>query len=402
MKYFILFLIIISAISCEDERLHKNTFALRKATSEKEVFEKEKTIVPGQVVSVQLEYINQDIEFCFGWFYDTGSLGIDEFNIEFVETYEFNYRLDPNATEISVKLLNENDNVIFELNQTNLEFKGNINAGTYKLQIINPIEWIFPDSSLVPVFIQPDYQYLNSFGNEVLTDNYLERDVYQLISVGKCEYCDLKNAEEGIMNQQFLREVSFRGADMRNSNFSNSIMPHSIFSSFIPNTTTDFTYGHTNLNNAKLRYCNLDSSDISDTYDMNNADFYFSTLYRAIFSNSIGKYVNFESCIISSSTFENVDFSDSFFIGAIGDSTHANNSKIIDTDMTYGIFTNSFYNNVIFTGSRLDYARFDSVSAFGSDFCLISRVSANFDSLKVDENTLCNPNYKEENKEEDK
>lgn len=225
MKYIISFLILIFLLfSCEDERLHKNTYTIRKATSEKEIFNSNGTIVPGQVVSVKLEYINQDIEFSFGWDYDTGELGFDEFNIVFTETYEFNYRLDPNGTDISVKLLSENNDLIFELNQGNLEFRGNINAGNYKIQIINPLEWASPDSSLVPVFIQPDYKYLNSFGNVVLTDNYLERDVYQLISVGKCEYCDLKDSESGIMDQQYLRDVSFRGSDLRNSDFSYSIL----------------------------------------------------------------------------------------------------------------------------------------------------------------------------------
>jgi hypothetical protein len=72
MKYIISFLIIFSfLLSCKDERLHKNTYSIRKATSEKEIFNSNGTIFPGQVVSVQLEYINQDIEFSFGWNYDT-------------------------------------------------------------------------------------------------------------------------------------------------------------------------------------------------------------------------------------------------------------------------------------------------------------------------------------------
>lgn len=80
------------------------------------------------------------------------------------------------------------------------------------------------------------------------------------------------------------------------------------------------------------------------------------------------------------------------FIGTFADTTYADSSHILGSDLTFGIFTNSFYNNVVFTGSKLDYARFDSVYAFGSDFCLITKVGTNFDSLKVSSKTLCNPN----------
>ena len=140
-------------------------------------------------------------------------------------------------------------------------------------------------------------------------------------------------------------------------------------------------------------------SDLSNTYDMNNVDFYFSRLYRVNLNNSYGRYVNFESCILASSTFKNAEFKNSFFIGTVADSSLADSSKFIDTDLTYGIFNSSSFNYVKFTGSRLDYIRFDSVYAYCADFCLTSRVSANFDSLRVDDKTLCSPSSTESSSE---
>lgn len=52
-------------------------------------------------------------------------------------------------------------------------------------------------------------------------------------------------------------------------------------------------FGQTNINNTKFTYCNLDSANLSNTYNMNNSNFYFSSMYRSKFINSIGKYVNF-------------------------------------------------------------------------------------------------------------
>lgn len=400
MKLIISLFLIFFLLSCKEERLPDNTYSKRKATSEQEISKKGNIVLPGQVVSMQLEYINQDLKFCFGWDYDTGTSGVDEINLKIPEDYEFKYRLEQNGYEVNVRLINGSGAIVFELNQNNLQYTGNLTAGDYKLQIINPIEWISPDSNLIPVFIQPDHIYLSDFGNSVLTKNYLSRDVVQLISVGKCEYCDLQNAESGIMDYQYLKNVSFRASDLRNSDFSHSILTHSKFSSFIANETEQYMWGQTNLNNAKFRYCLLDSSDLSNTYDMNNADFYFSNFYRSIISNSIGRYVNFESCILSSSTFRNVAYNNSYFIGAVSDSCYADSSKFIDSDLTYAIFTNSSFNYTKFTGSRLDYARFDSVYMYGSDLCLISKINTNFDSLKVDANTLCNPNQKSTEEEE--
>lgn len=399
MKYILLLISLIFLISCNDEKLPDNIYDKRKATSEQEIAKKDKVVAPGQVVSLQLEYINQDLQFCFGWNYDTGTSGVDEVKINIPEDYEFNYRLELNGHLASVKFLNESGELVFELNESNMQFKGLLTAGNYRIQIINPIEWVSPDSSLVPAFIQPDNMYLNTFANEILTKNYLKRDVYQLISIGKCEYCDLKSAESGIMDYQYLSNVSFRGSDLRNSDFSHSILNNTKFSSFIENNTKDFLWGHTNLNSAKFRYCNLDSSDLSNTYDMNNVDFYFSRLYRVNLNNSYGRYVNFESCILASSTFKNAEFKNSFFIGTVADSSLADSSKFIDTDLTYGIFNSSSFNYVKFTGSRLDYIRFDSVYAYGADFCLTSRVSANFDSLRVDDKTLCSPSSTESSSE---
>ncbi len=61
MKKTLILLSLILIMACEDNRLPNNTFATRKATSEKEIVNTNQKTIPGQVVSVQLEYINQDL-----------------------------------------------------------------------------------------------------------------------------------------------------------------------------------------------------------------------------------------------------------------------------------------------------------------------------------------------------
>jgi uncharacterized protein YjbI with pentapeptide repeats len=392
MKKIILALSILILLSCEDDRLPENTFDSRKATSERELLANGLSVIPGQVVSVQLEYKNQDLSSVSSTF-DTGGLGDDIINLTITEPYEYNYRLDNNGLDISVRLLNEGNGVVFELNQNNKEFKGLIDKGNYKIVIQNNIEWEIFDSSLVPVFIQPDPQYLGSFGDEVFNNFFLERDLFQLISVQKCEYCDLKNAQDSsIFGNQIYNNVSFRGSDLRNSDFSNSQFKNAQFSSFIDNTTVLFTYGQTNLNNSKFTYCIMDSVNFSDTYDLNKVHFYYSDMNFANFRNTKGQYIDFESTLLWSSSFTNVKYDKSRFVGSVATSSDFSNSSIINSNMTSGVFTNSNFNYTILTANLLNYARFDSVSAKGADFCLITAIGCDFDSLKVDSETKCNPN----------
>ena len=147
--------------------------------------------------------------------------------------------------------------MIFHLYSENTEYKGLLLAGEYKLVIENHIEWMDMDSSIIPVFLQPDYQYLEDFGSTVINNSYHERDIYQLISVKKCEYCDLANGDSTVFGGQFYSEVSFRGSNLSNSNFTRSYFENSIFSSYIDNEIPIYSYGHTNLNNAIFEYCKM-------------------------------------------------------------------------------------------------------------------------------------------------
>ena len=281
---------------------------------------------------------------------------------------------------------------MFQLNNDIKEFKGVIEKGNYRLVIQNNTEWEMFDSTLIPVFIQPDPQYLATFGDEVFNLFYLNRDLYQLISVQKCEYCDLANAKDSIIfRNQYYNNVSFRGSDLRNSDFSYSQFKNAQFNSLIDNNTTLYTYGQTNLNNSVFTYCTMDSVNMGDTYDMNKVNFYYSDMNFANFKNTKGQYIDFESTLLWYSDFSNVLYDKCRFVGAVVESSNFQNASVINTNMTSGVFTNSNFDYAILTANFLNYARFDSVSAYGTDFCLTTSIGCDFDNLKTNSETLCNP-----------
>jgi len=378
-------------LSCEDDRLPENTFDIRKATSERELLANGFSTIPGQVVSIQLEYKNQDLSSVSSSF-DSGGLDDDVVKLSIKETFEFNYRLDNNGKDITATLLNEANGTMFQLNNDIKEFKGVIEKGNYRLVIQNNTEWEMFDSTLIPVFIQPDPQYLATFGDEVFNLFYLNRDLYQLISVQKCEYCDLANAKDSIIfRNQYYNNVSFRGSDLRNSDFSYSQFKNAQFNSLIDNNTTLYTYGQTNLNNSVFTYCTMDSVNMGDTYDMNKVNFYYSDMNFANFKNTKGQYIDFESTLLWYSDFSNVLYDKCRFVGAVVESSNFQNASVINTNMTSGVFTNSNFDYAILTANFLNYARFDSVSAYGTDFCLTTAIGCDFDNLKTNSETLCNP-----------
>lgn len=87
MKKIILALSILILLSCEDDRLPENTFDIRKATSERELLANGFSTIPGQVVSIQLEYKNQDLSSVSSSF-DSGGLGDDVVKLSIKETFE--------------------------------------------------------------------------------------------------------------------------------------------------------------------------------------------------------------------------------------------------------------------------------------------------------------------------
>lgn len=391
MKKTLILLSLILIMACEDNRLPNNTFATRKATSEKEIVNTNQKTIPGQVVSVQLEYINQDLALSASMLEDTGELGYDDIPLYIPETNEFNYRLDPNGLNISVKLINSDGNQIFELNPQTLEFKGVLNQGDYNILIYNNSEWVSTDTSIVPVFIQPDFNFLEGFGNQVFSDTYLEKDLYQLISVKKCENCDLSFGDSTIFGGQFYSEVSFRGADLSKSEFTRSYFENAVFSSLTDNNITIFTRGHSVLNYTSFRYCKMNYANFSNTYELNNANFFFSDINFSNFQNSRGRYIDFESTLLGSSTFNSVRYVESRFVGANATGSYFDSASVIDSDLSSFVMTNSFYRDGSLNASILNYALFDSVTVYGTDFCRTRKIGTDFSNLKADSTTLCNP-----------
>ncbi len=53
--------------------------------------------------------------------------------------------------------------------------------------------------------------------------------------------------------------------------------------------------------------------------------------------------------------------------------------------------TNSFYRDGSLNASILNYALFDSVTVYGTDFCRTRKIGTDFSNLKADSTTLCNP-----------
>jgi uncharacterized protein YjbI with pentapeptide repeats len=371
--------------------LNKNTFATRKATSEKEIYNTGNRVIPGQVVSIQLEYLSQDLSLSASMIEDTGEIGFDEIPLSIPEANEFNYRLDANGFNISVRMLNGDGNQVFELTPQSPEFKGVLNQGDYKILIYNHLEWVSSDSSVIPVFIQPDFNYLEGFGNTVFNDVYLDKDLFQLISVKKCENCDLSFGDSTIFGNQFYSEVSFRGADLSRSDFRRSYFENAVFSSFIDNNIPIFSRGHTVINNASFQYCIMNYANFSDTYELNNSNFFFSDINFSNFRNSRGRYINFESTVLGSSTFNGVRYVESRFVGANATGSYFDSASVIDSDLSSLIMTNSFYRHGTLNASILNYALLDSVTAYGTDFCRTRRIGTDFSNLKVDSTTLCNP-----------
>jgi uncharacterized protein YjbI with pentapeptide repeats len=347
--------------------------------------------IPGTVVYVDLEHLNAPAGSVNG---DTGPIGEDVISYVYTETAVHRIKLGADA-QFKARLVSEAGEVIYQLNNPGDTARVSIPAGNYKLYLASAVNYGSGAGASQPVFIQRDYDAINSGGGAPPQGSYNKDDLNQLLTTRKCVKCNLNEVqiEDKDLTGADLTEAGFSRSFMSRVNLTNGIFFHTdwtdagandcnftnaVFTRTIVNRTSfgrgDFRHAvfqrlnwdRTFFVESDMRYVTLDSG--AGSGNMDGTDLSYSTV-----SNLDLRDMSCESTKWISSTFSNVHFYNMYFANAIMDSakfinnSYFQQSSLRDAKFRYATFTNfrgdgSVFDNSVMTGSTMTNFSVDGAS----------------------------------------
>lgn len=419
--------------SCSSENPIIEELEFRQARSEQEFASDSRlTAQPGSVVIAQLELtVLTSADEIFDTF--TAEKGKDRIPYTFTNAANFTYRLE--STDIyTIEFKDLNNNLIFKLDKNTLEWSGNINAGTYYLDIIKTNTSALTNK-YIPVIIQPDYEKISE--SKVNSPQYYKKsDLFTLISSTSCKNADLS---KGNFKKMFLSGIDFSKSKMMSAVFSGSDLRKSIFDECdLFNVKMDSSANLTdasmkNIKNMSLTNfykANLSYVNFGDTLFSRDAVFTWAILRNVSANNAVFERADFRSCDMSNSkilnssmTYSNLndskfaystlneidmshsslsastDFRSAYLIkakinyctltGTTFYLTHLDSAEIKNSVANSSVYKSCYLNGASLEFSQLNFSSMINSDLSGTNFCNASIESINLQNVKTDENTSC-------------
>jgi hypothetical protein len=255
------------------------------------------------------------------------------------------------------------------------------------------------------MIIQPDWENIPSDERVSLADNYFEEDTYVVISDISCPGCEFRTTEanEGALEHLSLDDFDFKATNFNFSNFSNSTFRRAFFGvpdqgRFIqPSTFNAANFSDCIFTNASFISGDQDGENLSLDIDFTNTIFDQSNFVSAEISGCYGINVSFEGCTMINSIVTNNDFRSVRLIGtdipfSIFTGNDFTNAEMTGADPSYSDISNSIFRRAV-----MSFTDFTSATANGADFCFVTKIDIEIDSLITDETTLCDSLFRSDN-----
>lgn len=351
--HIIFTILIIFLLSCDEDKIFIDFLYPRQAISEYQTLQNSNnSTIPGCVILLSLEnpkfkLTNNEI--------DNFEIGIDKVDIFFEFNAQFTFRIQDNSI-FKVKLINKNNNnVIFELNNTNTFVDIFINSGNYYYEF-SFIEGLIPESlRSIPIFVQPDIKTLTERNLNIPSQigNYKNIDISTFFSSEECIECNIQNVNVSYMNLQ--------GSENKLTNFSKSNLKS------IKGFKTNLAYSNFDeviFNGAKLDSSTFAFSFFTNLKDVNYSTFYFGDFRSVVFDNCISTFASFDISNFKFATLKNSTFTSSSFRGI-----DIQESTCIDNDLSLCSFRGAYLNYSNFSNNNLYGADLSYADVRGTNFC---------------------------------
>lgn len=340
-------------MSCDEDKIFIDYLYPRQAISEYQTLQKtNNSTIPGCVIVLSLENPNLPLK---NDEIDNFELGVDRVDINFEFNAQFTFRIQENSI-FRVKLINkDNNNVVFDLNNTNTFVDVFVNSGSYYYEF-SFIDGLIPEGlRSIPIFAQPDLQILKERGLNLPSQvgNYKNIDISTYFSSNECIECNIQNVNLSNMN---LQGSENKLTDYTKTNFKS-----------VKGFKTNLAYS--NFNEVIFNGAKLDSSAFAFSYftnlkDVNYSTFYFGDFRNVVFDNCIATFAAFDVSNFKFAILKNSIFTSSSFRGI-----DIQESACTDNDLSLCSFRGAYLNYADFTNNNFHGADISYADARGTIFC---------------------------------
>ncbi len=366
-------ILILFILSCDEDKIFIDFLYPRQAISEYQTLqETNNSTIPGCVIVLSLENPNFALK---NNEIDNFELGIDRVDVFFEFNAQFTFRIQNNSI-FRVKLINKNNNnVVFDLNNTNTFVDVFINSGNYYYEF-SYINGLIPEKiRSIPIFVQPDLEKLIERGLNLPSQvgNYKNIDIATYFSSEECIECNIQNVNLSFMNLQ--------GSENKLTNFSKTNFKS------VKGFKSNLAYSDFNevvFNGAKLDSSTFAFSNFTNLKDVNYSTFYFGDFRYVVFDNCIATFTSFDFSNFKFAILKNSTFTSSSFRGI-----DIQESTCIDNDLSLCTFRGAYLNYADFSNNNFYGADLSYADARGTNFCGSNQSLVIKNEVLINKDTKC-------------